>query len=148
MSSACVSGETYFHYTSKASGDAIRKSGYIQSSSGGAAGEGVYLTKMSPFYNDASTISLNNWQIKSLTRTRRVFEIEISSDVKNANLYQRDVYIYTNGDLELEDRIWVYYDWSSGVKGKLTVITSGTQFLQFNSSFMMICVVVSFNFFT
>lgn len=148
MSLSSVSGDTYFHYTSKASGDAIQKSGYIQSSSGGAAGEGVYLTKMSPFYNDASTIALNNWKILSLTRTKRVFEIEISSDVKNANLYQRDVYIYTNGDLELEDRIWVYYDWSSGVKGKLTVITSGTQFLQFNSSFMMICVVVSFNFFT
>lgn len=82
-----VSGEKYFHYTTKFSGDAIKQSGYIQSSSDGAVGKGVYLTKMSPFVYGASEIALNNCLSRSYTaRTKRVFEIEISSDVKDANL--------------------------------------------------------------
>lgn len=142
-----VSGEKYFHYTTKNSGDAIKQSGYIQSSIKGAAGEGVYLTKKSPFVYGASSIAYNNWQSFDTARTKRVFEIEISSGVEDADLYPRDVYIYTKGNLEFKDKSWIYYDWPSGVKGKLTVLASGTQFLKFSSSITTIFVVVSLSFF-
>ncbi|XP_071125909.1 uncharacterized protein [Mytilus edulis] len=142
-----VSGEKYFHYTTKNSGDAIKQSGYIQSSNTGAVGKGVYLTKMSPFVYGASQIAYNNWQNYDTAKTKRVFEIEISSGVKDADLNQRDVYIYTKGNLEFKDKSWIYYDWPSGVKGQLKVLASGTQFLKFSSSITTIFVVVSFSFF-
>lgn len=146
-----VTGEKYFHYTTASSGDAIRKSLHIKPSDEGASrGEAVYLTRMSPFDHRASTIADNNWQdLLATFKTKRVFEIEMSSSqVEDAGLYRRDVYIYKNGNLELKDRSWVYYAWPSGLKGKLEVLASGTNTFQMSLGFTMTFAVVSSRFFS
>lgn len=108
----------YYHYTDKDSLKKIKRSKRINksgvSNKDAIYGKGVYLTKLGPQNKSKYEIAMNNYDSawnQGLSEGKVDCFIRITipdSEVKQASS-ARDIYIYPNADIYLDD-----YDWSSG----------------------------------
>ncbi|XP_046344560.2 uncharacterized protein LOC124125321 [Haliotis rufescens] len=105
---------TFYHYTNKAGKDAIVRQKRIRASDGAkdaVFGRGVYGTTLSPS-SGLKKIIYNNWDGRvdptkgMLVRAAWAIKVELpKTDVKEAGS-ERDILIYTGGDLQLDDYVW------------------------------------------
>ena len=108
----------YYHYTDEDSLKKIKQSKRIKksvlSNKDACYGEGVYLTKLDPRNESKYEIAMNNYDKRALQGLREgkidcYIKITIpDSQVKQAPS-DRDIYVYPNADILLDN-----YDWSSG----------------------------------
>ena len=108
----------YYHYTDKDSLKKIKRSKRIKksvlSNKDALYGEGVYLTRLDPQNESKFEIAMNNYDggwLQGLREGKIDCYIKIiipDSQVKEAPS-DRDIYVYPNADIRLDN-----YDWSSG----------------------------------
>eukprot|EP00112_Aurelia_sp_Birch-Aquarium-sp1_P014232 Seg306.2 transcript_id=Seg306.2/GoldUCD/mRNA.D3Y31 product="hypothetical protein" protein_id=Seg306.2/GoldUCD/D3Y31 len=112
-----------YHYTTKENLEDIRRSHYINPSTGDGPrkdacyGQGVYLTSLDPSKNKKAVIATNNYQRGSTKRLENgnvdfFIQIDIPAGdrrLRNCSSQNRDVYLYEGDGIDLDE-----YEWKSG----------------------------------
>eukprot|EP00745_Piridium_sociabile_P010097 TRINITY_DN17038_c1_g2_i5.p1 TRINITY_DN17038_c1_g2~~TRINITY_DN17038_c1_g2_i5.p1 ORF type:complete len:114 (+),score=27.05 TRINITY_DN17038_c1_g2_i5:129-470(+) len=103
--------KTVYHYTDQKGKEAIEKTGEIKPSKGGIAGEGVYVTTMSPS-EGRKAVSENNWpgganaqESKGKADHAIKVQIPVSELTKPKEAKGRDVLVH-DGPVKLDDHKW------------------------------------------